>query len=506
METPMITLLAIVAAALAVVTCIAIIRRGSARLREEARDPAVNTSPFVVKPMIQLGARDGKAMFEIVFAGAGVAADYKLRVYADRSGTLDFTPTVSYPVNLPEAQPKIPVHKVFRVPVSGLEPGERFSYRINYAGNQVFAATAQAPTAGGEKTRIVVTGDIAKWGADERRIANRAYQEKPNMIVLVGDIAYDDGRIIEYFEKFLPAYNADQAADALGAPILRSIMTVAVAGNHCVGRPETMAVPDFNEFADHFAYFVYWAQPLNAPVPAAAAAAYGKDLIGPKSRKDAVFAAAGERAPAMLNFSFDHGDAHWVVLDSNRYMDWTDPVLREWLEKDLMSTTKTWKFVTFHHSCFHSSRKHQDGVRMRLVADIFQKCGVDIVFTGHVHTYERTFPLTFTLKRKLADLGKTEANDLVAESTKYEGDLVLDKEYDGVTNTRPKGVIYLTTGAGGAPLHSEAMPEELKWQPQTCVAKAGRHSLTVLDMIGPKLVARQLTAQGEELDRFEITK
>jgi hypothetical protein len=50
------------------------------------------------------------------------------------------------------------------------------------------------------------------------------------------------------------------------------------------------------------------------------------------------------------------------------------------------------------------------------------------------------------------------------------------------------------------------MPEELKWQPQTCVAKAGRHSLTVLDMIGPKLVARQLTAQGEELDRFEITK
>lgn len=502
----MITLLAIAAAVLAVATCIAIIRRGSARLRDEARDPAFNESPFVVKPMIQLGARDGKAMFEIVFAGAGVAADYKLRVYADRSGTLDFTPTEFYPVNLPEAQPKIPVHKVFRVPVSGLEPGERFSYRINFADKQVFAATAQAPTAEGEKTRIVVTGDIAKWGADERRIAHRAYQEKPNMVVLVGDIAYDDGRIIEYFEKFFPPYNSDQAADALGAPILRSIMTVAVPGNHCVGRPETLAVPDFNEFADHFAYLVYWSQPLNAPVSVAAAAAYGKDLIGPKSRKDALFAAAGKRAPAMLNFSFDHGDAHWVVLDSNRYMDWTDPVLRDWLEKDLMSTTKTWKFVTFHHSCFHSSRKHQDGVRMRLVADIFQKCGVDIVFTGHVHTYERTYPLRFTLKNKLADLGKTEANDLIAETVKYEGDLELDKDYDGVTVTRPRGVIYLTTGAGGAPLHTEAMPSDLKMQPQTAVTRPGRHSLTVLDMYGTKLVARQITAQGEELDRFEITK
>lgn len=505
----MINLLAIVAALLALAACIAIVRRNSARLRAESRDPAVNVSPFVVRPSIQLG--DGAAPFEIVFAGGGTAGDYRLRVYGDRTGTFDFSPTVSYPVNLPEAQPKIPVHTVFRTPITGLEPGERFAYRINYKGAQVFAAAAQAPTASGDKTRVVVTGDIAKWGVDERRVANRIFQEKPNMLLLVGDIAYDDGRISEYLDKFLPAYNSDEAADALGAPILRSILTVAVPGNHCVGRPETEAVPDFDEFADHFAYFVYWAQPHNAPIPLAAADAYGKDLRGAKARKDAAFAAAGKRIPSMLNFSFDHGDAHWVVLDSNFYTDWNDPVMRDWLEKDLMATNKTWKFVTFHHSCFHSSRKHQDGVRMRLVADIFQKCGVDIVFTGHVHTYERTFPLLFSLKARTAveapvKDGVAAPGSHAVRSNRYEGELTLDKEYDGITNTRPKGVIYLVTGAGGAPLHTEAMPEELKWQPQTAVAKPGRHSITVLDFYGTKLIARQLTAQGEELDRFEITK
>lgn len=502
----MITLLAIVAVAIAAATCIAIIRRGSARLRAEARDPAANgdTSPFVVKPSLQLG--DGSAAFEIVFAGGGSFADYKIRVYGDRSGTTDLVPTVSYPVNLPDAQPKIPVHSVFRVPVSGLQTGERFAYRINYKGNQVFAAAAQAPTGPGEKTRYVITGDIAKWGVDERRIAHRIFQEKPNKLVLVGDIAYDDGRLHEYLEKFFPPYNADQAGDAFGAPILRSILTVVAPGNHCMGRPETMAVPDFDEFADQFAYFVYWSQPHNAPISPEAAAAYGKDLLGAKSRIKALFAAAGERAPGMLNFSYDHGDAHWVVLDSNRYMDWSNPALREWLEKDLSSTTKTWKFVVFHHSCFHSSRKHQDGVRMRLVADIFQKHGVDIVFTGHVHTYERTFPLQFKLKPRTLTAAEAAAHPHAQEFAKYDGELTLDKEFDGVEKTRPNGVIYLTTGAGGAPLHSEAMPEPVKWQPQTAVAVSGRHSITVVDMYGTKLVARQLTAQGEELDRFVITK
>lgn len=495
METQMINLLAIAAIACVIAVCFTIIRRVSSRLQHESRAPAGLSDPFIVKPSIQLG--DGTGDFEIVFAGIGEAKDYKLRVYGDRTGTIDCAPASSYLVNVPDATPTIPVHRVFRVPVKGLDSGEPFTYRINFQGNQVFNASSRAPVGIGEKSRVIVTGDIAKWGADERRIANRIYAEKPNLLALVGDIAYDQGLLSEYLAKFFPAYNADEAGDAIGAPILRSIQTVAVAGNHCVGRPDTMSFPDFGQKPDHFGYFVYWSQPLNGPIASAAAKAYGPDLVGPKARKDAILAAGGNRLPRMLNFSFDHGDAHWVVLDSNQYMDWTDPAMRDWLEKDLAATTRTWKFVMFHHSCFHTSRKHQDGVRMRLVADIFQKQGVDIVFTGHVHTYERTFPLKFNIKRNSDNL-------LVDQFGRVDGDIVLDKNFDGVDKTHPDGVIYVTTGAGGAPLHREAMPEI--WQPQTAKAVSGRHSLTVMDMYGSKIVVRQITAQGEELDRFTLTK
>ena len=30
----------------------------------------------------------------------------------------------------------------------------------------------------------------------------------------------------------------------------------------------------------------------------------------------------------MANFSFDYANAHWIVLDSNPYVDWTEPSLR----------------------------------------------------------------------------------------------------------------------------------------------------------------------------------
>ena len=48
----------------------------------------------------------------------------------------------------------------------------------------------------------------------------------------------------------------------------------------------------------------------------------------------------------MTNFSFDYGNAHYLVLDANAYMDWTDEKLRAWLEEDLKTASQaTWRIA-----------------------------------------------------------------------------------------------------------------------------------------------------------------
>jgi hypothetical protein len=102
----------------------------------------------------------------------------------------------------------------------------------------------------------------------------------------------------------------------------------------------------------------------------------------------------------MANFSFDYGNAHWTVLDANTYMDWSNPSLREWLVKDLTAARSvTWRVVAFHQPGFNSSKEHFAEQYMRWLSPIFEANNVDVVFSGHVHNYQRSFPLKFVPRR-----------------------------------------------------------------------------------------------------------
>ena len=150
-----------------------------------------------------------------------------------------------------------------------------------------------------------------------------------------------------------------------------------------------------------------------------------RSLTGPAANRDAFIAAAGGAYPRMANFSFDYGNAHWTVLDSNPYVDWTNPELRAWVERDLAAAqNRTWRFVAFHHPGFNSSKAHFNDQQMRLLAEVFEAGRVDVVFSGHVHNYQRTFPLRFSPDRG-AD-GKP-----VRDVNKVPGRWTLDKLFDG---------------------------------------------------------------------------
>ena len=214
-------------------------------------------------------------------------------------------------------------------------------------------------------------------------------------------------------------------------------------------------------------------------------------LTGPDANQKAFRDCAGAAYPRMANFSFDYGNSHWTVLDANPYVDWTDARLRNWIKEDLTAARRaTWRFVAFHQPPFNSSQAHADEQNTRLLADLFQEEMVDVVFCGHVHNYQRTFPLRFVADRNAA--GKP-----VRKKELVPGHWTLDRSFDGQKATHPSGVIYLITGAGEQtctiPSSRTSLPPG-KSSPTSSFPRF--HSLTVADVEGPKLTIHQV-ARGQ---------
>jgi len=89
-------------------------------------------------------------------------------------------------------------------------------------------------------------------------------------------------------------------------------------------------------------------------------------------------------------YSFECGDAHITVLDSNDWVGKNLDVETAWLENDLASA-QGWTFVAFHHPPFSSNERLWGGdleLRREWVP-VFERCGVAAVFSGHTHAYER---------------------------------------------------------------------------------------------------------------------
>jgi hypothetical protein len=83
----------------------------------------------------------------------------------------------------------------------------------------------------------------------------------------------------------------------------------------------------------------------------------------------------------------------------------------------------------------------------------------------------------------------------------------LDKSFNGKRNTRPNGVIYIVTGAGGQGLYN---PEQTKdkdsWQKFTVKFESRVHSFTIMDVNGSTLILRQVDINGKSVDTIKITK
>jgi predicted phosphodiesterase len=89
-------------------------------------------------------------------------------------------------------------------------------------------------------------------------------------------------------------------------------------------------------------------------------------------------------------YSFDWGDVHVVVLDSNDWAKGRIDTETSWLETDLARSSGP-TFVAFHHPVYSSNERHWGGDRVlqQEWAPLFDRYNVTAVFNGHVHAYER---------------------------------------------------------------------------------------------------------------------
>ncbi len=422
--------------------------------------------------------------FKVEFApGATLDGVAKIGIAKVSSAQLNLLGKVSY---------------LYRAPLAGLNFDTEYTYRVSIGERVISTATFNTRTKK-PVTRFAVFGDCGTGSPQQAAIAYQVYQQKPQFVLLTGDQVYNNGLEREYRARFFPAYTTPEASPEKGAPLMQSIPFYMVVGNHDVYGS------DLQKFPDGLAFFYYTDFPQNAPVTPLTV-----EVTGPPDRVKAFKKATDGRFPRLANYSFDVGNVHITCLDANSYVNPVDFSLIEWLKKDVSSSKAEWKLVSWHHPGFSSSKAHYDYQQMRLLSPILEELGVDMVLNGHVHNYQRSLPLKFSPKMN-------EARDqyVVSPEGRVDGKFTLDEQFDGITNTKPKGILYIVTGAGGAGLYDPAMsgkPDLWKhephdnWVPFTAKIVSDIHSFTMVETNGKTLTLKQLNVKGEVFDEIKVTK
>jgi hypothetical protein len=376
------------------------------------------------------------------------------------------------------------------VAVSGLSPATRYYYDVGtstqtLAGDDADHSLQTLPVAGTRRPiRIWVIGDsgscaAAAQGCIDAANVRDAYlafagAQRADVWLLLGDNAYNTGTDTEFTTGFFGVYPT----------VMRDHFMWSAIGNHEAGAADSPT--QSGPYYDSFTF--------------------------PRAGE-----AGGIPSGTEAYYSFDYGSVHFVALDSQD-TDRSAPAdpeadvcavgqggaMYQWLCADLAASDQDFSIGFFHHPPYTKGSHNSDnvvdsGARMEEMRSRFlpvlESYGVDLVLTGHSHSYERSILLD----------GQYATSDayqpLVNGVDTGDGDPAGDGPYakSAIGPGSHGGAVYSVVGSssqtGGGLLNHPVMTTSLNVL-----------GSLVIDVVGNQLDARFLDDDGSTRDRFRIVK
>jgi hypothetical protein len=253
--------------------------------------------------------------------------------------------------------------------LSGLTPNTRYFYAIGttnwiLAGRDVNHFFVTAPPAGTARpTRIWVLGDSGTRNWDARAVRDGYYRfsslRATDLWLMLGDNAYRHGTDEQYQGALFNMY----------PEMLRKAVLWPTLGNH-----DAINANSTNQSGVYYDIFTLPTLAQAGGVPSGTEAYY----------------------------SFDHGNIHFVCLDSLGSDRSPNGSMLSWFKRDLAANRRDWTIAYWHHPPYSKGSHDSDndgesgGILKEMrehVLPIAEAGGVDLVLSGHSHSYERSFLL-----------------------------------------------------------------------------------------------------------------